>query len=111
MSFPFSLASLSVEDKIKLANELTIFPGAEKKEGGEGEDGKKFFRKASKKMEMIMERSVQPPFKFLSASIEKDEIRIPLFYALKEFGKESVCEGTHWKKMIAFSQGGENNTI
>lgn len=87
MAFPIHLSLLTTEEKIKIVEELTITPKAP-------QSSNPFLSKAG--APAITASSTTPPFKFLKASKEKDELRIPLFYALEMFGKEEG--GGVWKK-------------
>jgi len=94
MAFPIQLSVLTVEEKTKISEELTIVPKAQVKQT--------FVRPSSAVVaSSVMASSVAPPFKFLKASKENDELRIPLFYALEMFGKEAVFEGK-WKSASFF---------
>lgn len=89
MAFPVQLSVLSVEEKTKIAEDLTITPKAP------STSGKFPFRSGDlKSLATTIGSSVAPPFKFLKASKEKDELRIPLFYATEMFGKEAVFESS-----------------
>jgi superfamily II DNA or RNA helicase len=93
MAFPILLSQISqTEERAEIARDLTIEPTLPS--GGNP--------KASRTGKTL--GTVKPPFPFLMANVERDELRVPLFYAQTKFGKETI-EATdadaNWKPLTS----------